>query len=92
MAEMLMLNSIKSILIDHSDLIPGSVKVQFKDKCKASARLREDLGFDATSLIELVVVLEEIFSIDIPDEAVIKTGSVKDLTEMLDRIMKTGRP
>jgi acyl carrier protein len=92
MAEAMMVNAVKAILIDHADLIPGVVKAQFKDKCKVSARLREDLGFDDIALIELMVVLEESFGIDIPGEVLAKTGTVKELTELVDKIARTGRP
>lgn len=92
MAEAAMLNSVKGILIEHADFIPGAVKTTFKEKCKVSARLREDLGFDNTALIELIVVLEESFNVDIPDDAIAKVSTVKELTEMIDGIMKGPPP
>ena len=92
MAEAAMINSVKTILVEHAELIPGAVKSAFKEKCKVGANLREDLGFDNTALIELIVVLEEHFGIDIPDGAMTKVVTVKELTELVDRIVKTGRP
>ena len=92
MAEAALINQVKNILVDHADLIPGAVKTAFKEKCKVSARLREDLGFDNTAIIELMVVLEETYGIDIPDDAIAKVSTVKELTDLVERIIKTGRP
>lgn len=37
-------------------------------ECKPEARLLEDLGADSLDVVELIMAIEEEFSIEIPDE------------------------
>jgi acyl carrier protein len=49
------------------------------------ARLKEDLGADSLTLIEIVMALDEQFDISIPDEANVST--VGELFEMLGELL-----
>jgi acyl carrier protein len=50
-----------------------------------SASFQEDLGADSLDVVELVMALEEEFSIDIPDEEV---GEIKTVGDAVNYISK----
>jgi len=55
------------------------------EKVTLRARLAEDLGADSLDCVELVIVLEDEFKIDIPDDAVNKFKTVADVIAYLRR-------
>ena len=50
-----------------------------KAKVVPTARLKEDLGADELDLVELVMAVEEEFSISIPDEEAMKWHTLQDM-------------
>lgn len=63
------------------NIIADVLKIDDKEKITADSRLVEDLGGDSLSLAELMMELEEKFSIEIsPEEAkkILKVGDVVD--------------
>ncbi|MFQ5913047.1 MAG: acyl carrier protein [Nitrospinota bacterium] len=70
--------------------LPGETVVKIKaliaeqlgvevEKVTDEASFIEDLGADSLDTVELVMALEEEFSVDIPDEDVEKVTTVKDV-------------
>jgi acyl carrier protein len=56
-----------------------------REQCIDSARLTEDLKADSLDVIEVVLALEEEFSIEIPDEAVEKIKTVGDIIAYVEK-------
>ena len=54
-----------------------------EDEVKAEAHFVDDLGADSLDVVELVMALEEEFSIDIPDEDADKLKTVGDALNYL---------
>lgn len=55
------------------------------DQLTAAASFIDDLGADSLDTVELVMALEEEFSIDIPDEDADKIKTVGDVMEYLKK-------
>ena len=53
------------------------------DKVTLQASFVDDLGADSLDVVELVMAFEEEFSVEIPDEAAEKIGTVKDAVDFL---------
>lgn len=51
------------------------------------ARIIEDLGADSLDTIEIIMALEEKFRIDIPDEHIEKCKTVKDVVELVAKLI-----
>lgn len=51
----------------------------FAETVKVEDRLEEDLGLDSFDILELVVLLEEDFSVEIPDEDAEKFDTVNSI-------------
>ncbi|MBQ9989673.1 MAG: acyl carrier protein [Lachnospiraceae bacterium] len=49
-----------------------------------TATLKDDLGADSLDAVELNMALEEEFGLSIPDEALVKFVTVKDIVEYID--------
>ncbi len=49
------------------------------------AKFIEDLGADSLDIVELVMALEEAFSVDIPDEEAENIRSVEDATNFIKK-------
>jgi acyl carrier protein len=56
-----------------------------KDEIKLESRFTEDLGADSLDVVELVMALEERFSIEIPDEETEKIQTVKDAVDFIEK-------
>jgi len=61
--------------VDESKIIP-------------SARFSEDLNADSLDLVEMIMSLEEEFSVEIPDEDAEKIRTVKDAVDYIDKHAK----
>ena len=59
---------VKTTVIEHLGVVPNSVKLD--------SSFVNDLGADSLDTVELVMALEEAFSIDIPDEDAEKIATV----------------
>jgi acyl carrier protein len=58
------------------------------DQVTAEAKFIEDLGADSLDTVELVMALEEEFSIEIADEEAEKLQSVGDVIKYIEEIQK----
>ena len=55
------------------------------DKVTEEAAFIDDLGADSPDSVELVMAFEEEFSVEIPDDAAEKIGTVKDAIDFIDK-------
>jgi len=55
------------------------------DQVKPEAKLIEDLGADSLDAVELVMAIEEEFSIEVPDEDAEKLQSVGDILSYIEK-------
>lgn len=55
---------------------------------KPESSLKEDLGADSLDLVELAMVIEEKFSVDIPDADMEKFTRVQDAIDYLKKAVK----
>lgn len=69
------------------ELIADSLSVDIKD-IKDESNFVEDLGADSLDIVELVMVIEKNFDIEIPDEEAEKISTVRDA---IDHIIESKR-
>ena len=76
-----------------SDEVEGKVKQIVVDQLGveeaavvAKAKFIEDLGADSLDIVELVMAMEETFSIDIPDEEAENIRTVEDATNYVKKM------
>lgn len=69
-------SKITGILIDQ-------LKIENIEKINLDSRLREDLDIDSTEGVELVMVLEEEFGLEIPDKDALKIITVGEAVNYL---------
>ena len=58
----------------------------------ADARIQEDLGADSLTVIQIIMAVEELFHLSIPDEQAEKVSTVQDLFEMIANPCSQPRP
>lgn len=58
------------------------------DEVKLESKFVEDLGADSLDVVELVMELENKFSIEIPDEEAEKISTVKDVVDYIENNKK----
>lgn len=63
-------------------IVAEQLGVKVEEVSEAS-KFQEDLGADSLDTVELVMALEENFSIEIPDEEAEKITTVKDAVEYI---------
>lgn len=54
------------------------------DKVTMESNITEDLGADSLDTVDLVMSIEEVFDIEIPDEAVEKIKTVGDIVNYIE--------
>jgi len=59
-----------------------------KNKINENTNIATDLGADSLDLVEILMSLEEEFSVSIPDEAIPNIKTVKDVVEFIDKNKK----
>lgn len=69
--------SVKSIVVEQLSVDANEVRLE--------SRFIEDLNADSLDVVELVMALEEKFSIEIPDEDAEKIKTVKDVVDYIDK-------
>ncbi|CUU39344.1 MULTISPECIES: acyl carrier protein [Helicobacter] len=69
--------SVKSVVVEQLSVDANEVKLE--------SRFIEDLNADSLDVVELVMALEEKFSIEIPDEDAEKIKTVKDVVDYIDK-------
>jgi acyl carrier protein len=62
------------------------------DRVKPEASFIDDLGADSLALVELTLVFEEAFDIDIPDEEARKMRTVHDAILSVEKYRRAERP
>ena len=68
---------VKKIVVEHLGVE--------EDKVIENASFIDDLGADSLDIVELVMAFEEEFSVEIPDDAAEKIGTVKDAIDFIDK-------
>ena len=68
---------VKKIVVEHLGV--DEVKVT------PEASFIDDLGADSLDTVELVMAFEEAFSVEIPEEAAEKIGTVKDAIDYIEK-------
>ena len=69
------------------DIIVEQLGVE-KEQVTPDAKFIEDLGADSLDTVELVMALEEEFTIEVPDEAAEKLQSVGDVIKYIEEHAK----
>ena len=59
-----------------------------KNKINENTNIATDLGADSLDLVEILMSLEEEFSVSIPDEAIPNIKTVGDLVAFIDKAKK----
>lgn len=70
-----MLEKMKSIIAEQLNVS--------EDEVKAESRFKEDLGADSLDLFELVMALEDEYSVEIPSEELTELATVEDVMNYL---------
>ncbi len=68
------------------DILVEQLCVQ-ENQLTPDARLEEDLGADSLDKVEIIMAVEERFSISVPDELAEKVSTVADLFETLAEML-----
>jgi acyl carrier protein len=63
-----------------------------EDRVKPEASFIDDLGADSLAVVELTLVLEEAFDIDIPDEEADQIRTVRDAIIAVENHLRARRP
>lgn len=74
---MAILDELKQLLIEHLNITDETL-------ISPKASFTEDLGADSLDLVELIMAIEEKFSIEISDEDVEKLVTVQDALDYLE--------
>jgi acyl carrier protein len=64
------------------DILVEQLGVQ-ENQLTSDARIEEDLGADSLDKVEIIMSLDERFSVSVPDEIAERVSTVGDLCEML---------
>lgn len=59
-----------------------------KEKVKLDSLIVEDLGADSLDVVEMLMTLEEEFSISLSDEQAQQLRTVKDICELVESLQK----
>lgn len=68
---------VKKVLMDQLD-------VKDKDKIQMSSHIANDLGADSLDIVEIIMSLEEVFEIEIPDEDAESISTVEEVVTYID--------
>jgi acyl carrier protein len=68
---------LSKLLIEEADM--PSLKVE------STTNIREDFGFDSLDVVELIMSIEDVFCVDIPDEAIEGLVTVQDVVNYIDK-------
>jgi len=74
-------DKIAKIIADLLDIAP--------EKITPEATFIEDLGADSLDVVELMMKIEEVFEVDIPDEVV--QNDIKTVQNLVDYLAKLGK-
>lgn len=80
MSEQSTFEKVKAITVDQLSVAPEDVKMD--------STFIDDLGADSLDIVELIMVFEEEFNTEIPDDVAEKIRTVRDAVELLDKADK----
>lgn len=66
------------------DIVVDQLGVE-ADEVNIDSTFIDDLGADSLDIVELIMAFEEIFGIEIPDEAAEKIKTVQDVVSYIDQ-------
>jgi acyl carrier protein len=72
----MLFDEIKEILVDQLDCNADSIEL--------SSNLADDLGADSLDAIDIVMTIEDQYSIEVPDEAVEGMKTVEDIVNFVE--------
>jgi len=75
-----MFDKVKSILMEQLNLKA--------DKIKPESKIVEDLGADSLDVVELLMTMEDNFSVSVSDEEAVNLKTVNDIVAMLEKKLK----
>ena len=67
---------VKEILAEQLDLDPNDITLE--------SLIQDDLGADSLDVVDMLMSIEDEFSVEIPDEVVETVKSVKDLVDYIE--------
>lgn len=76
-----------AVFDDVRDVVVEQLSVD-ADSVKMESKIIEDLGADSLDVVELVMALEEKFTVEIPDSEVEKLISVSDVVNYIEGLKK----
>ncbi|RDU62660.1 acyl carrier protein [Helicobacter sp. MIT 14-3879] len=74
---MAVFDDVKAVIVEQLSVNPDEVKLESK--------FVDDLGADSLDVVELVMELENKFSVEIPDEEAEKISTVKDVVDYIEK-------
>ncbi|KAI4840449.1 acyl carrier protein [Plasmodium brasilianum] len=80
-------SSLKSTFDDIKQIISKQLSVE-EDKIQTDSNFTKDLGADSLDLVELIMALEEKFSITISDQDALKINTVQDAIDFIEKNKK----
>ncbi|MBQ2252664.1 MAG: acyl carrier protein [Clostridia bacterium] len=69
------------------ELLANELRIP-KEKITDDAAIIEDLGADSLDVVEMLMSLEETFSITVPDEDVVQLKTVRNVAEYIEKKTK----
>ena len=67
------------------EIVSDNLRIN-KEDITPSSRLIEDLGADSLDLIELIMILEEKFDFEIPDNSVESFKTIQDILDFIQNL------
>lgn len=77
------LRSVFMILDEIKEILAENLDINTKD-IDISSNLSDDLGADSLDAIDIVMSIEDKYSIEVPDEAIEKMKTVADIVEFVE--------
>ncbi len=57
------------------------------EKIADTSEIVKDLGADSLDVVEILMSLEEEYGVSVPDEDMVNIKSVKDISDLIDKIL-----
>jgi acyl carrier protein len=69
--------TVKKIIVEVKDISPDEIQME--------SRFEEDLEADSLDVVEMIMLLEEEYEFEIPEEVAEKLKSVKDVVDYIEK-------
>jgi len=69
--------TVKKIIVEVKDVNPDDIQME--------SRFEEDLEADSLDIVEMIMLLEEEFEFEIPEEVAEKLKTVKDVVDYIEK-------